>query len=191
MKFKEIIKAYPVALASLTAFILFLGLGFWRSSQEDDLQDLLKTREQESARLASNVHNAAKLNTQLEQLADFARAVQDRLANPGDLAGNQQYFYKFESDDSVKLNELHQLPSSVRPGKRKLYNFYSLLPYSIKVQGDYLHVLKFLRSIENGPRFSIVDTASIDVGGALKRDEDVSDSTPIVLTVNVELLATP
>lgn len=190
MKLKDLTKTYPVALGSAIGLLIFGGLAAWRSNEFDDLKARLETQEQESERLSANVHNSAKLNAQLEQLNNLTTNIQAKLTNPSDLAANQQFFYKLEADNKVKLSELKQQVALTRGAKKKAYTFYSTVSYSLKVQGDYQHVLQFARSIESGSRLAVVETAYMDTSG-VKKDEEISEDTPMALTLNLQLLATP
>jgi len=188
MKLQGIAKTYPVAIASAIGLLVFASLGFWRSSQANDLKEELAAREQESERLTNNVRNSAKLNSQLEQMGTLTESIKSRLSNPGDLATNQQYFYKFESDNKVKLTDLHQLPPPRTT--KKLYSFYSTVPYSLRATGDYEHILKFIRAIESGPRFAVINVATLDVSASGKKDEDTNELSPLTLSLTLELLGT-
>jgi len=189
MKLKDIAKTYPLALGSAAGIIVLAGLLFWRSSEFDDTKETLANRERESERLTSNVRNSAKLTNQLDELAAMTETIAGRLTKPTDLAGNQQYFYKLEADNKVKLSDLRQV-SQARSSKKKASTLYSTVGYSLKVQGDYAHVLQFIRSIESGERLAVIEGAEFDLGGDLKKGEEVTGSSPLTVTLNLQFLGT-
>ena len=103
----------------------------------------------------------------------------------GQLAINQQYFYRLESETGVKLLDLRQNPvPAAKLGAKN--GGYLGVPYNISIQGTFPQVIAFLRRLEHGRHFTRFNTVSIakSVG---------SEATADTLTValNIELLGTP
>lgn len=190
MKTQEIVKKYPVAIFAGGALVLFAALAFFRSGSVDDLRAELSSRETEAARLADNVHNGQKLSTQLDRLESLTKDIAGRLSSPTDVAGNQQYFYKLEADSGVKLADLHQMPGLVRSKKSK-YTQYSTVTYSASVQGDFAHLVTFLRNLESGSKLSVITGADLSLGSTQKTPDDPGPSAILQLNLSIQLLGTP
>jgi hypothetical protein len=102
---------------------------------------------------------------QLEQITELNKKLAGRLVDPADVATNQQYFYKLESETKVKLTDLRQLPIA---GKRKgqAPTLFNTVTYTANVQGDYIHILQFVRQVELGARVCRILSGSLSMSRA-------------------------
>jgi hypothetical protein len=101
-----------------------------------------------------------------------------------ELAKNQQYFYKVESETAVKLVDIRQNPPTNKPKAKTLYQPVS---YSVVIRGTYAHVLDFLRRLESGQRFCRITSASINLmaAGEGERGKELN------VTLGLDLLGQP
>lgn len=155
---------------------LALGLGltlYFRLGVGDEVQARLAEREKELQRVTSNTKFSAQLDTQLQALRKANATIEAGALRAGELARNQQLFYRLEADTGVKLLDLRQLNVSTA-GK----GTYVAIPFSLTIKGDYAQLLDFLQRLDRGATLSRVTSASIARPG-----EDTQ-----TLSLNVELL---
>lgn len=184
------IRRNPVPSAcGLVAIALFLTL-YFRSDAADEGQAMLDSGNQEYLSLKGNLAASVRLDDEVKRLADFNKRVEAGLLRSGELARNQQFFYKIEADTGVKLVDLRQQPlgppANIAPAKGKgasakngLQNPYVLLGFTITLEGDYVKTLLFMRHLEQASVLSKIATLSssaIDGGG-------------ITMTINLQVLA--
>jgi len=144
----------------------------------------LEQQSSEAERLASNLNNSAQLQEQLDAMIAADKQVEARLVHPGDLAKNQQYFFKLEAETGTKI-DCRQNPL---PADKDRKTIYLSVPYSVTVQGDYSQVLSCLRRLENGISYCRVLSATLTAGGAGAGD---AANVPLTLVLNLELLGQP
>lgn len=172
----------PIISTSALVAVLCLGAGYWRSTVAAEAQARLNDREAEANRLADNIRNGQKLDAQLTELTGVNQKIRLQLVDPADVATNQQYFYKLESDTGTKLLELRQGTTI----KGKSGQSFSSIPYAVTVQGEYLQILSFLRRLESGSRFCRINAANVAVR---EWYEGPGGSTPVLtMSVNLEFL---
>lgn len=104
----------------------------------------------EAAKMIANVTNAPGLEEQVAEITQLGKDLDNRLIKAAQIATNQQYFYKLESDTGVKLiGDVRQNTPRVRQGK---FNF-TPVPFSVVVQGTYPQLMKFLGELQAGKHF--------------------------------------
>ena len=166
--------------------VLLLGVYLFRRGGVSEFQSLIEAKTSESGALKTNVLNSASLKDHLEKLKSANQRVTGRLVKGGDLAKNQQYFYKMEADSGVKLMDLRPAAASAAP-KTPVKSEYSLVSYVCTVQGTYQQLLVFLGKLEGGEHFSRILSASVSLvsGGA----ESANSSDPaLTLMLSIEFL---
>lgn len=158
---------------------------YFRSGVTEELQAAYDQKATESAKIEANVRSAANLPEQTAAIQGAARELEARLMHVGQLAINQQYFYRLESETGVKLLDLRQNPvSAAKLGSKT--GAYLGVPYNISIQGTFPQVIAFLRRLEHGRHFTRFNTVSFakSVGS-----EAAADTLTVAL--NIELLGTP
>jgi hypothetical protein len=182
-------KKYPfTAICGSLALLLAIAY-FYRQSALPEAESLLAQKTAESRRLKANITNSVQLKEHVAALEAGNAKVTQRLVRAGDLATNQQYFYKIESETGVKLTDLRPGASvggaagKATPAK----GLYSPVPYSCAVQGTYSQLLDFLQKIENGEHFQRILSANVSLNGS--SPEDAVSADPILtLVIAIEFL---
>jgi hypothetical protein len=144
----------------------------------------------ESRRLKSNITNSAQLKEHLAALELANSKVSQRLVRAGDLATNQQYFYKIESETGVKLTDLRPGSGPIQPvGKGAVAKaLYPSVPYACSVQGTYGQILDFLRKLEEGEHFQRILSANVSLSGGSSDDAASAADPMLTLVISIEFL---
>jgi Tfp pilus assembly protein PilO len=175
-----LIKKQPLGFACGLVSLVVAGVLYFRSSKIDESQVEFEARSAEAMRIVSNVNASKNLTEQVQEIQAHAKEMEGRLVRAGQLAANQQYFYKLEAENDVKLLDVRQnsLP-------RTSAATYQGIPFSVTVQGSYKQVMVFLNRLENGRHFCHFSSVvfSKTSGGV--------DAQTMTLTLNLELLGQP
>lgn len=170
------IKKNPISVGCGVLSLVLAAAIYLRSDAIADANQTLDQKTAEGQRYALNRTNSAQLNDQLEALTAADKVIESRLIRASDLGINQQFFFKLESESGVKLLDLRQ---SSRPGPGG--KAYVPIGFNVSLQGDFEHVIKFLRLLEDGAHYCRIDTATCSgnrAGG-------------LTLTLTLDLLGTP
>ncbi|MDQ8186102.1 hypothetical protein [Pelagicoccus sp. SDUM812002] len=165
--FSYLKKNYIIAICSAVA-VVCLGVYFVRNDQitrlEADYDDLTVRH----SRILKNLKFGAEIESDLEELKAMESEVESRLFAPEDLATNQRYFYQIESSTGVQMESIQQIIKPLPDGKKNKkarkkaeQSPYQEIIYDMSVQGAYSEVLAFLRAIEGGEAFAVIDAFSI------------------------------
>jgi Tfp pilus assembly protein PilO len=170
-----IVKKQPVgficgALSLVCAILLYV-----RSDKIEENQAAYEEKSAEASKILANVRNAKDLPEQVAEIQALTKELDSRLVRAGQLAINQQYFYKLEAETEVKLVEIR--PSGPTPPK----GLYITLPYNLGVHGNFKQLMAFLQQLESGRHFCRFGTAIFSKVGTA---DDMS------LTLTIELLGT-
>jgi hypothetical protein len=149
----------------------------------------MEAKSNEGQRLAENIKNSFQLPEQLEALKAANREIESRIIRVGQLANNQQYFFRLESETGVKLLDLRQAqPPRTAPLAAKAGN--QPVGFNVSVQGSYAQVMDFLRRLESGIHYCRILTAELNpVDDTVLTGAPRSNATR--LTLNLELLGQP
>ena len=176
------IKRYPIIVASA---VLAVGLGLSQLYRQDGLPSataLLEERTAVGNRLKLNVVNSAQLAEQRDALVAANTAISGRLSRPAELANNQQFFYRIESETGTRYKDLKQLPPVPAV---KGSTAYVSVPYNLIVEGNYGQLLSYLRRLEHSAPFCRVSSATLS-----RESNDINDPM-LTLTLAIELLGQP
>lgn len=158
---KDLVAAFkrrPV-VAVCAALIVVLGLRIYFTMGSDEVvQDTLREREKELGRLTANTKFSAQLDSQLETLRKANATIAAGALRVGDLAGNQQVFFRLEEQTGAKLLDLR--PLNVPPPKAGAPAFVGI-PFSLTIKGEYFQLMDFLMRLDRGATLARVTTASI------------------------------
>lgn len=140
------------------------------------------------SRILKNLKNASDLEADLKELHEYKAEIDKRLFLPEDLAANQRYFYQIESAAGVHLTNIQQIIKPLPTGKRNKKarmlaqrSVYQEIIYDMGIQGTYTNVLKFLRAIEGGNAFAVLDGFSLVSAKGASEEPEVS----MRVTINV------
>lgn len=185
-KILALVRKNPVGFICGALCLVLIGWGYYRMDALPEAEAELERKSAEADRLANNIKHSAQLKEQLDIAVKASKAINDgRLARASELATNLQYFYKLEADTGVKLIELRQNQVT----KPKTGNF-SPIPFSVAVQGDYQHLIEFLRRLENGIHFCRIMSATLAASVA-SGGEDLSSANLLTINLQIELLGLP
>ncbi len=177
----NIVRRFPVASGCLAGCLVLGGLFFLRQSTLSDELARLEVLESEGKKLALGVRNATGIEEHLAALKTAIGALEGKLTRVDDVSGNQEYFYSLESGTGVRVSILRPLgpPKTTTAGQA-----YQPTGFNVVVEGEYVQLIRFLRTLEQGPRLYrlsdfAVQRASAEANAAQKE----------VLTINLQLLA--
>lgn len=160
-------KNYVIAICSAVV-VVCLGVYFVRNDQITRLAADADDLSVRHSRILKNLKFASDIEADLEEIKRMDAEVNARLFAPEDLATNQRYFYQVESATGVEMSNIQQvikpLPDAKRDKKaRKKAEMspYQEIIYDMSVTGTYLEVLSFVRAIEGGSAFAVVESVSI------------------------------
>lgn len=169
---KDGFKKYPVLYICGALAVVLLLATYVRSNLIDEQQAEVDKVSSLGKRYQANITNAALLAEQVDFLKQANIAIRDRGVRPADLALIIQYFYRLEAETGVKL----QLAAGPAVAPIKGSGFVPV-NYTLTVDGDFQHIIGFLRRLEQGSHFCRVNNASISSG-----------ANAVVLKLNVDLL---
>jgi hypothetical protein len=187
-KLVAFIKGNPVVVICAVLAVLLIAGSYFRSSSIPESESLLEERSALGQRIDANITNGVQLTEQLAALVSAREDIENRMVKPDELAKNQQYFYKLETETGVKLVGLRQNPiAPAKPGAPASKNAYFPVGYEVVARGDYEKVLDFLRRLEAGQRYCRVNSASLTLVGDASKDR----SGDVNIILGLELLGQP
>ena len=180
------VKKNPIGFGCGALCLALAAAMYYRADMVPASEAELEQQATEAERLAGNLKNAAQLPEQLDAMIAAGKQVEARLVQPGDLAKNQQYFYKLEADTGTKIDCRQSTPPAAKDRK----TLYLSVPYTVTVQGDYAQILNLLRRLESGAHYCRMLTATLTApGGGVSSGE--STDNQLTLNLNLELLGQP
>jgi hypothetical protein len=185
-KIRATLKKNPVGWSSMLLSIIALAIVMFRFGNLGSVQTTLSEVTLDGDRLKANVAFGASLGEHLDRLTSMNEVISGRLVRSNELAINLQYFYKLESETGVKLLDLRQLDASPLKGSRG--NNYSVVPYSVRLQGRFQNILLFIKRLEEGTYYTRILTAN--VGSPRRSDNEAvnKDVGNVVLNLGIEVL---
>lgn len=176
----SLVKKQPVGFACGVVSLILAGFLYYRGGVVGEKQTEYETKSAEAAKIVANVAASRDLPEQVKEIQALTKELEGRLVSAGQLAINQQYFYKLELESEVKLLEVRQnaLP-------KKGAATYSGVSFNVTVQGPFKKIMTFLNRLENGRhlcRFT---------GAAFGKSRGGSTPDEMTLALNLELLGQP
>ncbi len=160
------------------ALVIGLALSvYFRLGVGDELETKLAEREKVLLRLSNNTKFSAQLDNQLEALRKANATIADGALRVGELARNQQFFFRLEAETGVKLLDLRQLMPPPPP-KGGAVQTYVAIPFSLTIKGDYAQIIQFLRRLDREATLVRV------TGGSIARPAEGAQT----LSLGVELI---
>jgi hypothetical protein len=179
-----VFKKHPLRAGLVLVSIGLAAAIYIRYTQMPDVEAALEEKASQGQKLKANLSNSALLKEQVDSLIAANKQVESRLIKAGDIAKNQQYFYKLEAEAGVKLLDIRQLTT---PSK-STGSSYMAVPYSLNIQGSYAHVMLFIKRLEGGIHFCRIVGANGSHGSNVERASSPDDEGTISLSLNIELL---
>ncbi len=160
-------KNYIIAVCSAVALVC-LGVYFVRNDQITRLAADYDDLTVRYSRILKNLKFASDIEDDLAELKSMKADAESRLFSPEDLATNQRYFYQIESSTGVEMLSIQQVIKPLPDGKKNKkarkkaeQSPYQEILYDMNLRGTYLEVLSFLREIEGGSAFAVLNGFSI------------------------------
>ena len=141
---------------------LAVGLGvtaYFRQGVTDELRGVLAEREKELLRLTNNTKFSAQLDAQLESLRNANARLAAGALRAGELARNQQLFYRLEAETGVTLLDFR--PLALPPPPKGVAPIYTAIPFSLTIKGDYSQIIDFLQRLDHGETLARVTSGSL------------------------------
>lgn len=153
-----------------------------RASSLSNRHDILKTKEEQWARISNNLKNSKDLEAHVESIITSSELIKSRLMVPTERALNDQYFYDLRELSGVRISSLDesgvlQTKSSKQPGISE-FTEYSLIDYRITVEGTFAQVVDFATRLVTGRHFARVSAFSL---------VRLSDSGSETVSLNLQL----
>lgn len=189
-KIMQGIRRNPVPSACLVLVLILLAALYYRSDAAGEAQAKLDSGNKVYAGLKNNLAASIRLDEDLLRLSDVNKRIEAGLLRSGELARNQQLFYKIEADTGVKLVDLRQQPlvsqvavaqvkGKAAAAKADSANPYVLLGFTVTLEGKYEESLNFIRQLERSAVLSKITTLS----------SSALDGGRVTMTMNLQVLA--
>ncbi len=156
----DLFKRQPVPVCSLSLIFILLVVLYFRFGSLAEVQAKLEESEKTLSKLVDNVKFSAQLDTQLADLEQANGVIQAGALREGELARNQQLFYRLEADSGVKLLDIRQQPIP-KLVKGAAPTVYVPITFSLSIVGEYAQIMKFLKNLEKGDTVSRLVAATI------------------------------
>lgn len=156
----DLVKRHPVPVGCAGLTLLLLVALYFRFGNLSEVQIRLEEREKTLSKLVENVKFSAQLDTQLASLEAANGTLQAGALRSGELARNQQLFYRLEVDSGVKILDIRQQPLPL-PAKGAAPTVYVPITFSLSIVGEYAQIMKFLKNLERGATVSRLVAATI------------------------------
>lgn len=173
-----LLKKHPIGVACGLVAIVCGVLLYIRWGNIAQSQAELEAASAQAKKMITNVRNSAGLAEQLAEIQASTKEIEGRLMKAGQLAVNLQYFYKLESENDVKLVDVRQ-----NSFPRNVKTTYAGVPFSVSVQGTYVHVMTFMNRLQNGRHFCRITNSNMSKAG--------EGTGEVTLSLNLELLGQP
>jgi Tfp pilus assembly protein PilO len=156
---KAMAKKQPIGVVCGVIALACAVLLYMRSDKVEENRNLSGEKAKAARAILTNVANSKDLPQQTEAMQRAVKDLEGRLIHASQLAINLQYFYRLESETSVKLVDVHQGATGFpRAGSGKAG--YTAITFAINIQGNFKQVLDFIQRIENGPRIARFNSVS-------------------------------
>ena len=176
-QFLSLLRRYPL-VSICSALIILLGTAsyfLWQSQQQLSVgHDSVRRNGEDMLLSLSGLPRVSSELTSVKEAVDFIDA---NLIKEGDLAENLGYFYQLETISRVRMSQVGQLSSQPAAADAA----FIAVPFSIRANGSYRQIMRFIHELETGPRLCRITTYSL-TGGS---DDSVS------LDISIEMLGRP
>jgi Tfp pilus assembly protein PilO len=177
-------KKHPIGVVCGLISLICIVLLYLGSDAVDERKTVADERIKTDHAINANVTSSKDLTQQTEEIRHAVKEMESRLIKGSQLAINLQYFYRLESETSVKMADVHQgaipaLHSGAKIG-------YVPIPFGVNIQGSFKQVLDFLQRVENGQRVARFTSVSF-----VKAQSEASGPDGFNLSMGIEFLGSP
>ena len=174
------LKKNVIAVACVVASLAIGVTIYLRSDELPDAEKVFEDKPKQGALLAANIEDYEHLPEQHATLVSANKTITDRMINVGQLAENEQYFYRLESDTGVKLQDLRQVPWTPPAEERAEDDLHACRLRPVGA-GTYAQLMDLLRKLENGEHYCRVLSCNIHPMGEIR-------GSTLQMTLALELL---
>jgi hypothetical protein len=154
------LKKNVIAVACVAASIAIGVTIYLRSDLLPQAEKVFLDNAQKAALIAANIEDYEHLPDQHAALVAANQAIAGRLVNVGQLAENDQYFYRIETKTGIKLTDLRPTPWAPPP-KGAPKTIYTRVGYALTAEGTYPQLIDLLRKLENGEHYCRILSCNI------------------------------
>lgn len=184
-RFIEDFKKSPSFLIGIVMLIICIGFAFVRSNQLTELAAIEADLVQELDTISLNVKNSKDIEQDIQKLENMVNTIDERLFAVEERSANIDFFYSLEERLDVRISEVRQLnaanPRFSQKGPDRL-KLYSVIDYSITVNGTFSEVLRVLYEIYQIEAIARVTEFEVDAS-------NVEGSDDLSATIKVAVLA--
>jgi len=184
MSNEEVLLFLRKNVISVACALLSIAMGvtwYMRSDLLPEAEKVLTDKQKQGELLAANIEDSNQLKEQFTAIAASNEAITNRMIRVGQLAENQQYFYRLESETNTKLADLRQIPWTP-PGKTAPKTSFTPVGFGLTAQGDYPQLMDLLRRLETGEHYCRVITCTLHPLTEMRGGQ-------LGMTLNIELMA--
>lgn len=157
------VKKNPMLSVCSVGILLAAATAFVRSGLVPEGEAELEELKTTLTKLERNIANSAQLDAQVERLKKLNEEIKSNALVVGELARNQQYFFKLEADNKVKLLDVQQ-QGRPAPGRGPAAAYFPL-GFSVNASGGYDNLLQLMRQTEKTFVGGRISSAIISPGG--------------------------
>ena len=180
----NIVRRFPLASGCLVACLLLGGTFFLRQGSLASERARLEVLEIEGKKLALSVRNATGIEDHLAALKAAIVTLESKLTRVDDVSGNQEYFYSLEAGTGVRVSILRPLGPAKATSAGQAYQ---PTGFNVVVEGEYVQLIRFLRTLEQGPRLYRLNDFAVQRASGEAAQTTAAQKE--VLTINLQLLA--
>lgn len=128
----------------------------------------LETLETEMGDIRVNKERLTQLDVHMKRLQELDAEVKERLVRAENVARNSEIFYQWEDLYAVSVRGLKQgspLDRRNRPSHLPRIRYFSMVPYTVTVEGAYVDILKLLFEIRSQPAIIRIDSLTLSKAG--------------------------
>jgi hypothetical protein len=171
MSNEELIAFLKKNLICVACVLASIAIGvtiYLRSDELPQAESVFVDQSQKAALLAANIEDSEQLVEQHSKLVAANATIADRMIRVGQLAENEQYYYRLESDTGVKLtSDIRQVPWSPS-AKSAPKTVYTMVGFALTAEGTYAQLLDLLRKLEGGEHYCRILTCNIRPVGEVR-----------------------
>jgi Tfp pilus assembly protein PilO len=149
-------KEFPIVFISGALILIFIVLLMVRGPKSMELDIEQAELDRSWMQMQANIERSANLEDHIERTKQALEDVDRRLMDVEDVAINFEFFYALEASAGITIEEFNQ--GRVHEGDNlgmsvERLRHYKILPYTLKVSGDFDDVLSFIDSFDHQPYF--------------------------------------
>jgi len=154
------LKQYPIPVVGCVVILLAAGVLFMRKPKVDDLAYQVEEKVDVLEKVQRNTERAIGLEEDVEIIEAYRDEINDRLMVEEEVATNYAYFYNLERQTGIRIVNINQkasLDKASKPPQIPATNSYSVIPYTLAIQGSFAQVLDFVHRLERGKYLLRID----------------------------------